>query len=328
MKAQAHWLLFVFFLTVVPGLVAQDSRVTHSVSGSVQSTHGQPLAGIQIEARQWLTGRTVARTYSEANGSFMLSGIPPGRYEIVVTSGLVQASEPVELAWSDGLVSLSIPSPEEPHNSLGGQATVSVRQLHVPKDAQKAYHKAWEALRAGKTDEARQQVDKALTICPSDALALTLRAGIQLDQNQPQEAAADAEKAVESDPNYGMAYLVLGTVYNRLLRFSDAVRILEKGMSLQPNAWQAYFEMSKALLGRGDYAGVVRNTDRAWTLSPTKYAPILLVRAQARLAMKDYEPAARDLENYLQSDSKSAVSSQVRETLDQVRALLETSARK
>lgn len=319
MKLHTYWLLFVF-LAAAQGSTAQDWAQTNNVRGTVCTMSGQPLGGALVQIRR--LGQTIAATWSNGDGSFVLSNLPAGQYEVVATSGLVEAHQLVDLHYGDGLVMLRVPYVPRAAKTIGGQATVSVAQLKIPRAAQKYFQKAQHSLSRGRIEEARQQVDKALEAFPASAAALALRAVIQLQQDQPEPARQDAENAIAFDPEYGMGYIVLGAVYNQLSRFDDAVRALNQGMSLQPSAWQAHLEMSRAMLGKGDYRAALQQADQAWNLCPIKFPPILLVRAYAQLGMRDHVAAATALEQYLQSDPKGSGVTQVRRTLDQVRNIL------
>ena len=55
---------------------------------------------------------------------------------------------------------------------------------------------------------------------------------LRLDSNQSQPALDDLQKALNSDPNYAMAYIVSGAVYNYIQQFDNAIRSLERGIAL------------------------------------------------------------------------------------------------
>ena len=132
--------------------------------------------------------------------------------------------------------------------SLPGQArsdvspVISVNQLNAPEKARNAMQKAVEAWHLNKLADANIYIDKALRAYPRYAAAFTLHGIIAIDSD-PQQASEDIEKAIEYDPNYVPALLVLGTVYNRLGRFDDAARTLDRALLFSPTSWQGYYEM-------------------------------------------------------------------------------------
>ena len=75
-------LLISSFLTYAAGL-AQSPGTTGSVlSGSVKdSATGKPLAGVSV-----FLNSTSRGTVTRADGSFVLPGIPPGRYEVIISA--------------------------------------------------------------------------------------------------------------------------------------------------------------------------------------------------------------------------------------------------
>jgi len=203
----------------------------------------------------------------------------------------------------------------------GQNYTVSVAELKVPDKARTAYEKAEAAFDQHKIGEAQRKIDKALQIFPRYTQALTLRGIIDLTQYQPAKAREPLEQAVQYDPSDGIALIALGATYNALARFDDALRILDRGLTLAPSNWQAHFETAKALLGKGQYQGSLREVDKARRLAPARFAATLhLVRAHALLGLKSYGPAATELEQYLGEEPNGPNSQEARRTLDQVRA--------
>ncbi len=200
-------------------------------------------------------------------------------------------------------------------------ATVSVAELKTPEKARAAFEKAEDAFEKHNLGEANRQLDKALSIFPQYTQALSLRGVIDLTQYKPEQARDSLEQAYRYDPNDGLTCIALGSAYNALGRFDDALRVLDRGLSLAPNNWQAHFEASKALLGKKEYEASLREVNKAGQLAPTNFASALhLVRAHALLGVKNYASAVTELEQYLGEEPNGASAQEARQTLDQVRA--------
>src|SRR5207249_7107363 len=127
------------------------------------------------------------------------------------------------------------------------------------------------------------------------------RAVLELDSKQTEQANTDVENALQADPNYAMAYVVLGSVRNEQANYADAIKTLERAIALAPSTWQAYFEYSKALLSTGKFKEALRQADRALSLVPHEYPSLHLVRGYAYLGLRLYGAATPELEAYLQS---------------------------
>jgi tetratricopeptide (TPR) repeat protein len=294
--------------------------VSGSISGSVQTADGQPVSDARVELRS-NTGTVASSGYTNSTGRFEFQNIAVGTYEIVADSGVDEARDSVSVQGDLATVSLRLPRVGG-SSSAGNNSTVSVAQMKVPEKARDEDKKAREYLQKHDVAAAWKHVAKALQITPQFASALTTRALLELDNNQSDAAIADLEKAVQFDAGYGLSFLVLGSAYNQLQRFDDAIRALDHGVALMPNYWQGYFELGKAYLGKNDLAHAQAQLDRCKQHAPPDYAPLHLVRANLELALKNFPAAMTELEAYLDRDPNGANSTQARKTLGEVKAFL------
>lgn len=324
MKYRVLALSLVAILMVTAAAGQRSSSVHNasslSLSGTVVMLDGHPVRDARVEVHDVMNGAVVASGYSLPNGSFTFYDLPAGRYELRTMSGLMESHERVDLDTMDQQVTLHLSE----RSNAGGGATVSVAEMRVPDKARKEFEKAQEAFIKHKLDDARSRCAKSLAIAPAYSRALTLSALLDMSDNKLEDAMHKAEQALKSDYGYGLAYVVLASVYNSLQRYDDAVQTLDRGIPLIPNSWQAHFEMSKALLGKGDYQRALASADRAQQMSPQEYAPIHLVRAHALLALKSYQDAMAELEKYIGDDPNGTNTANVRKTLDQVKAFVAT----
>jgi tetratricopeptide (TPR) repeat protein len=210
---------------------------------------------------------------------------------------------------------------DTPQDGVQGNS-ISVAQYKVPGKARDEYNKAHAALEKQKTDDAIKHLEKALSIYPDYADALTLRGVLELNQRNPEAAIADLDKAIKADGNYAMAYLVMGSALNMQAKFDDAIRALERGESLAPDSWQAHFEMGKAYIGKADYPAALKHLERALNMSPAEYPLIYLLQAHALLAMKQYPEAMSALESYLQKEPAGPNRAEAERMLEQAQALV------
>jgi tetratricopeptide (TPR) repeat protein len=138
--------------------------------------------------------------------------------------------------------------------------------------------------------------------------------------NSPQLAVADAEQAVGCDPNYPISYFVLGSVYNDLDRSDDAIRTLDHGISIGPTYWQGYYEMSRALLRKGDFSAALRQAEHSSSLAPKEFASIHLVKGYAFLGMNNSIAARTELETYVKMKPDAESAARAKAVLAQISA--------
>jgi tetratricopeptide (TPR) repeat protein len=209
------------------------------------------------------------------------------------------------------------PARSQDRSSPDRQAAITVGQLKLPGKARGALSKAWVAMGKEKLADAARYVEKALTLCPKSAEALTFRAALKAqDINTRQEAKADAEKAVEYDPNLGGAYVILGSIYSSLGQFDDAVRTLDRGIALLPTQWAGYYEMSIALLGKQDFVGGLRQAEKASRLEGKNYPPLHLVKAYAYMGLKNRSAAVTELNAFQRLDPDNPLLTQAKKTFN------------
>ena len=287
------------------------------ISGVVQSADNRPLANVTVEILGGLPGlQRPVSSYSGVDGHFQFYDLATGEYDLIATQGLTTTRG--RLLASSGLNFVVLTMPGQQQSDENGQATTTTAQLSVPNKARRELQNAEEALHNNKVVQASRSIEKALTFWPRYAEALILRAIIERGQESSELAIADAEKAIEYDPNYGKAYVVLGSVYTDVKRWNEAIRTLYRGIGIAPNSWQGYYEMSRALLCKGDFTTALRQAEKASTLARMDYPSFHLIKGYAFLGLKDETAARSELQQYvkLAPDTKPAL--HVRQILEQL----------
>ena len=285
-------------------------NTTGWISGSVRSADGQAVTDATITVRR--DSRDILTIYTAPDGSFEIARVPTGEVELVAKQGLNEASEHISVMPGSNWVHLTLAT-SNGSNAKG--AAVTAAQLAVPAKARRDLEKAQEALHKKKLSDATRLIQRALVVWPHYAEALLLRAVMERQANSPQLAAADAEQAVGCDPNYPVAYFVLGSVYNDLDRSDDAIRTLDHGIAIGPTYWQGYYEMSRALLRKGDFPAALRQAEHSSSLAPKEFASIHLVKGYAYLGMNNSGAARAELETYVKMKPDAETAARARAVL-------------
>ena len=96
---------------------------------------------------------------------------------------------------------------------------------------------------------------------PKKAAERAIAHGTKLfDAGSHEQAAAEFEKAIAADPEYGVAHDWLGVEYGILGRFDDARKGFERSISLDPNSWSGHYDFAVLLSQTGDLTGAERST--------------------------------------------------------------------
>ena len=296
-------------------------RITGSITGSVRTLANKPVSNARVDVTSLQQAQPITTQYTGGDGNFFVSNLPPGDYELKAQSGVLEASERVQVSDGQTWVTLRMPVPTAQGGNPNG-ATVSVQQLRVPDKAVSFLHKAHEAMDKNRLDEANKYISKALGVCPQYAQALTMRGILELQQGQAQQAAEDANHAIQADPNYGTGYLVMGAALNIQKKFQAALRPLSRAEELAPNAWQGYFESSKALLQLGKFQEALQQINKAFILvDPSQHPDLHVVKGYAYMAMHIYSSALTEFQAYVNQVPNGPYTASVRNTLEKIRPL-------
>ena len=309
-------------MMTMPGPGVEHNPVVDfgTLSGSLITIDGRPVREAQIEVHNVSNGTVIASGYTKTNGAFEFDNMPLGQYEVVATHGVDQAHERVRVEHGPTQVTLRINAAQaEP----GSGNTVSVAALQVPDKAKNEFRKAEEAFQKNKMEDAEKLVEKALTIVPNYAQALTMRGLLKLNKGDVPGGADALQAAIHADPNYPLAYFAMGAAMNLSGQYPEAQKALEQGLRIEPTSWQGYFELSKAVLGQHDFRNALKYIVKSETLGGV-YPPIHLVKAHALLGLKDYDEAATELEQYLAKDSSGPKAEEARKALSQAKAFTTT----
>ena len=168
-----------------------------------------------------------------------------------------------------------------------GDTTGAYAQLNrVPQRQRGArYHlfKAALLLSVGRVDEARAAIDRALRQDANAGLAHALRAVIALVQNQPDEALADANRAVELEPDASAPKIALSYVQQAQFELEAARDTLLQATAAQPEDALAWARLSELWLMLGDRNRAREAADTAVSLAPN-LERVQVVRGFAALA--------------------------------------------
>ena len=142
----------------------------------------------------------------------------------------------------------------------GGEGnSISVTSLRAPDKAKNEYQKALESYDRKKYSDVEKHLAKALDLYPQYATAWELRGREQQHQQQDAEAIKSYESAIAADDKFVGPYVKLAALKS----------------------------------AKGDWAEVLRLTDRAVQLDPTNYPDAWLLNGAAHYNLKQFPEAER-----------------------------------
>jgi len=189
-----------------------------------------------------------------------------------------------------------------PDGAHGGSDVVTAQSLAVPKQARKLFGRAQQEATAGKTDRAKQYLEKAVAAYPEFAAAWCALGKLQVASGGLDSARASFEHARHADPNLVDPYLQLATVALWDRKWQEVADLTAKAIDLDPLDYPQLFlyaAVANYNLRKTEIAE--RNIERAQLLDSRHAFPEIEHMAGVILASrKEYAAAAGHFRAYLQ----------------------------
>jgi tetratricopeptide (TPR) repeat protein len=138
----------------------------------------------------------------------------------------------------------------------------NVNDVDLLQDAAALY------LQAGRTDDARLFMERALALAPESAMAHYNLGTIFADQGQSTEARAQFERAVTLSPDLVDAQYALGTLLFRERRFDEAIAHLRRALDLNPLLAEAHNNLGSVYHAAGNVNEALAEYRQALKIAP------------------------------------------------------------
>jgi lipoprotein NlpI len=188
-----------------------------------------------------------------------------------------------------------------PNGAHGDSAVVTAPSLAIPKAARKLFERAQAEAAAGKSDLARQNLEKAVAVYPQYAAAWCALGKLQVASGGLDSARASFEHALHADPNMVDPYLQLATVALWDRKWQDVADLTGKALNLDPLDYpQLFLYAAVANYNLHKTEVAQQNIERAQALDLRHAFPEIEHMAGVILASrKDYAAAAEHFRAYL-----------------------------
>lgn len=315
-------LLFPFCLLLGATMLAQPAEA-EVLSGRVLYTQNYaPAARIGVNLLLAGQDQPLQRVSTDIHGSFLFLGLQQGTYVVeVAQKGYNTAHVAAQVPSSVPVTILVELEPADVYDA--SKATVSVRELRIPRKARKEFEKGVYEL-YGKQRPAHSlfHFRKAIGLYPDYEEAYIQLSRVHYGQGQYAEAQKLLEKAIEINPENSRAWTLFGIAYDDAGQAGKSLRALQRAVKLDVNNWHAHRVLGTIFLEMNQIEESYRHASRAHELQP--HAPtvqILLHRVCFR--REEYEVALRELEEFLVFHPGDPWTSEVRHASDRLRRVLE-----
>jgi tetratricopeptide (TPR) repeat protein len=123
--------------------------------------------------------------------------------------------------------------------------------------------RARESLRAGRLEEARQELELARLAHPDDGEVLNLVSIVEFRRGDFAEAARAARALLLTNPESAVLHANLGMIQFKAGALADAERELTRAIELDPGHARGHLYLGLLLRGRGELAGALKHLRRA-----------------------------------------------------------------
>jgi tetratricopeptide (TPR) repeat protein len=158
----------------------------------------------------------------------------------------------------------------------------------------------------GRYDDARHAFAAQYGFAPDSAEAYLLAARLFLRRELKDQAAAQAQKALEVNPKMPLAHQLLGEAALARGDSEGAIKELEAERSVNPLNGEMYDRLGDAYLRSGQYENAQQALNRAVLLEPTSTGPYILL-GETFLKLKDPIQALRYLTRAVKMDPSNYI---------------------
>ena len=263
------------------------------------------IGQIQLEQslNVYLQGATTpfnATTEADLNGRFHFRKLLACTCVLMVVSHQRTVEVGPSLADSKGRVSVTIDLRDVDVNpNIESRASISVRELFVPKEARREYEDAEKALGRRDVPAAVTHLKWALKVAPQFSAAWNHLGTIAYQTGQYAEAEADFRKGLEADPDAYAPLVNLGAVLINVAKWGEALEYNRRAVLKRPNDSLANSQLGMAYLYTGQLNIAEKYLTAAKQIDPAHFSHRQLLLAEIHLRHNERAAAAGELQDLL-----------------------------
>jgi len=319
------WFALLVCVVFPTQLRAQQNQLG-KIIGNVRVAKGDfppHVVLISLEMR----GSPIESVYSDDQGRFGFYSLVPNSYRVSIDDDAyesVSATTEVNPATSPvNFVELSlVPRSNSQKDPLPGRVGGSNPYLidpaeyyrHFPKKTVKEFEKGVESGHRGKTDEAIQHYEKALSQSPDFYPARNNLGSAYLGRQDFEAAQTQFEAVLKANQNDAQAYFNLANVLMLTQRYDAAGREIEEGLQRRPDSAFGHF-LQGSLYSRTDRPGLAEKSLQSARQLDPKMSEVYLQLVNLYLQQKRTSDAISELETYLKAFPDSPFSPKARDLL-------------
>jgi tetratricopeptide (TPR) repeat protein len=316
----------LIFLVLTSQVRAQQANTLGKIIGIIRVSRGDfppnPVL-VHLEMR----GSPINSAYADGQGRFGFYGLIANEYTITVNDDAYEPfTETININPDTSPMNFAqvmlVPRANAKKDPLPGRVKGSNPYLidpadynrQFPKKTLKEFDKGVEADHQGKTDDAIQHYEKALSYSPNYYPAHNNLGSAYLGRQKFDEAQAQFEAALKANQNDVEAYFNLANLLVLTQHYEEAQREIDEGLKRRPDSAFGKFLQGSVYSRTGRLDLAEKSLQSALQLDP-KMSQAYLQLVNLYLQQKRTPEAISELEAYLKAFPDSPFSPKARETL-------------
>lgn len=305
----------------------------HSISGRLIYPSGQ-RADTRLTVRLESPGQGDVTVLSDVNGNFSFRQLKAGNYTVIVDGGDYFETqreqvyiEPATIApkTTQGVVPLSRPftvqiylRPKQgvPQTKPG---VLNAALATVPKAAVELYEKGMEAAARNETDQAIDQLKRAVDLYPNFGLALNELGVLYMKKGELDKAEDVLMRVIRISPEAAEPSLNYGICLLQRKRFPEAETQLRDAMKKNEHAFTAHLYLGITLIHFKKYTEAESELRKSVALGGPKARTAHYYLGGLYWQTGSFQQAADELEMYLKLEPKAANAERVKNTIKELR---------
>jgi tetratricopeptide (TPR) repeat protein len=244
-----------------------------------------------------------ASTLSGPDGRFRFRNIQAGTYTLAVfIAGRGETDKTIEVGPSTAdqkrRVELVVRL-DENQMKADRNATVSMRQLSIPKSAREAYQQASRRLAKHDAAGAEAHLKRAVELAPQFTEAWNFLGTIEYQTKRYAEAESHFRRALEADPDAYSPLVNLGGVLVTLGHWDEALTVNQRAVQRRPDEALAQSQMGMTYFALNRFDLAEKYLTEAVRLDPSHFSHPQILLAEIYLRRGDKLKAADQLESFV-----------------------------
>jgi tetratricopeptide (TPR) repeat protein len=320
------WSVLLISLFLTSQVRAQQANSLGEIIGNIQVLRGDfPVYPVLVSLE--MRGAPINSAYTDGQGRFGFYSLVANQYTITVADDAYEPfSETINVVPDTSAMNFAqvilIPRAPAKKDPLPSRVQGSNPFLidpaeynrKFPKKTRKEFDKGVEADHQGKTDDAIQHYEKALSFSPNYYPAHNNLGSAYLGRQNFGAAQSEFEAALKANQNDVEAYFNLANVLLLTQRYPAAEREIEEGLQRRPDSAFGHFLQGSLYSRTGRLELAEKSLQGALQLDP-KMSQVYLQLVNLYVQQKRTPEAITELETYLKAFPDSPFSPKARDLL-------------